>query len=110
MKLDNFTIKTQLNIKNNNKFLANFRYSTNYLIFDEIFDKYFINDKNNFFYFYQNKLLLNFLFKLSNKNRLKLKSNNYVYLYNNNVLLHNNYYTFLYCYNWKNIFNLNFYR
>jgi hypothetical protein len=88
--LNNLIIKPYLNIKNRKKRLLEFRYSLNYIVFDSIFDNYSINDKNIFYYFHKNNFLFNFLFKLSNKDKLKLKYNNYIYLYYHYFLLKEN--------------------
>jgi hypothetical protein len=97
--LSDLVIKHFLDDKTKIKYLTNFRQSTNYLVSDNIFYNYSINDKNNFFYFFKNKLFLNFLFKLSNKEILKLKYNNYIYLFDDFSLLNKNYYIFMNKYN-----------
>jgi hypothetical protein len=109
LKLDDLIIKKYLDSKNKNKFLAEFKYSINNLVSDDIFFNYVINNKSNFFYFFKNKFFFNFFFKLSKRDLLKFKYNCYIYVYDSFYSLNKNYYTFINCYNWKNNFNYIFY-
>jgi hypothetical protein len=104
-KLNDFIIKSYLNNKNRKKSLLEFRRSLNYLVFDSVFDIYNVNEKNIFFYFHKNNFLFNFLFKLSNKDKLRLKYNNYIYLYYHYFLLKENNDYFYNNIFWKNKFN-----
>ena len=108
-KLNNFIIKSYLNNKNRKKRLLEFRHSFNYLVFDSIFDDFFINEKNIFFYFHKNNFLFNFLFKLSNKDKLRLKYNNYIYLYYHFFLLKENNDNSYHCFFWQNKYKFSFF-
>jgi hypothetical protein len=99
MKFNDIIVKESLENKSTNKKLVDVAYCNDYIIFDNIFLKYIIKDIRNYYYFYKNKLFLNFLFKISEKENLKLKYNYYIYLYDNYYLLNNNYISILNDYN-----------
>ena len=99
LKLNDLIIKNYFDNGNKNKNLVEPVNFIDYLVFDVIFFNYNINEKKKFFYFFKNKFLLNFFFKLSKKDKLKFKYYLYFYVYNNNFLLNKNYHLNFYLYN-----------
>lgn len=89
--LNDFIIKNFIDDNNKNKKLTDLSISIDYLVFDDIFSPYKINEKKRFYYFFKNKFFSNFFFKLSKKDSLKYKSLAYFYRLNYYILLHNNY-------------------
>ena len=91
LDLSDLILKLFFDNMNKKKFLVEPLVSIDYMIFDTIFLNYNIYEKKRFFYLYKAKYFLNFFFKLSKKEKLKLKCLDYLYLYNYYFLLNKNY-------------------
>ena len=105
LNLNDLNLRGYFDNKNKTKYLVEPLLSNDHMIFDDIFFNYNINEKKRFFYLYKSKFFLNFFFKLSKKEKLKLKGLDYVYLFNYYILLNNNYYSIYFLYYWKKYFN-----
>lgn len=92
-------IKNFLYDSHERKHLVDLSISNDYLIFDNIFSSYKVNEKKRFFYYFKNKFFLNFFFKLSNKDVLQYKNLMYMYTFNYYISLNKNYLFQLYYYN-----------
>jgi hypothetical protein len=84
---------------NPNKKLIEASIFPDYSIFDNIFVNYQITEKRNFLYFYKNKSIFQFFFKLSKKEKLRLRNCLYIYFFNYYSSLNYNYNSFLSVYN-----------
>ena len=109
LNLNDLNLKLFFDNKNKNKYLVEPLLSNDYMIFDNIFFNYNINDKKKFFYLYKGKFLLNFFFKLSKKEKLELKAVDFLYLFNYYASLNKIYYSVYFFYCWKKSLNFFFY-
>ena len=91
LRLNDLILRNFIGDNNPNKRLIEANIFSDYSIFDNIFINYRITEKRNFLYFYKNKSIFQFFFKLSKKEKLRLRNCLYIHFFNYYSSLNYNY-------------------